>query len=356
MRILNFSNFIHAVVWGSAIFFMTACEGPMGPQGPAGSQGPAGPTGPQGTPGADGTPGVAGNMVCVECHNLDLKAMITNEYYESGHSAALTLTSAGARGGCASCHSNEGFHESVRLNTKSLPADLLVKPTAITCRTCHDFHETLDFQNDGPDYALRIQTAVTNLANSNVVFDFEGSSNLCAQCHQTRAEAGTPDAEGNYTITSNRYGPHYGVQSNMLDGKGGYEVDGPFAYPTLPSTHRSDASCVSCHMFDGNHSKAPSVQACNTAECHNGQLTDFNPGNKQTDVQLLLDNLKSELVDAGLLADQNGSYLAVPGTYTMDQAGALYNYLYCKNDRSLGIHNFPYTKALLQNSIAVFGN
>lgn len=295
-------------------------------------------------------------MVCIACHNLDLKNTITNEYYESGHAAALTLATAGNNANCASCHSNEGFHESVRLNTKALPGAPTSRATAITCETCHHFHETFDFENDGPDYALRIKTPVVSVANQNVTFDFNGSSNLCAQCHQIRSLAGTPNEEGNYTITSNRYGPHYGVQSNMLDAKGGYELPGPFTYPISPTTHRTDASCVSCHMHEKDHTVEPMIASCNTAACHNGQLTDFNPGNKQTEVQILLDNLKDRLIDAGLLADQNGSYLAVPGTYPMDEAGALYNYLYCKNDRSLGIHNYPYTRALLHNSIALFDN
>jgi len=47
--------------------------------------------------------------------------------------------------------------------------------------------------------------------------------------------------------------------------------------------------------------------------------------------------------------------LAVPGKYSEAEAGALFNYLYVEEDRSEGIHNTDYSKALLEASLAELG-
>jgi hypothetical protein len=41
----------------------------------------------------------------------------------------------------------------------------------------------------------------------------------------------------------------------------------------------------------------------------------------------------------------------VVGTYPEEQAGALWNYIRVEEDRSLGVHNSAYIKALLQAGI-----
>jgi hypothetical protein len=40
---------------------------------------------------------------------------------------------------------------------------------------------------------------------------------------------------------------------------------------------------------------------------------------------------------------------------TNAQMGAIINFQMCLRDYSLGIHNYPYTKALLKNSIQILG-
>jgi len=49
------------------------------------------------------------------------------------------------------------------------------------------------------------------------------------------------------------------------------------------------------------------------------------------------------------MEEEGGS--AVTGTYSSDVAGARFNYQMCLEDRSNGVHNPKYVKALLQNSI-----
>jgi hypothetical protein len=70
----------------------------------------------------------------------------------------------------------------------------------------------------------------------------------------------------------------------------------------------------------------------------------------QTEISGLLDQLRTKLIDKGLLNPAND--LAVPTTYKGHELGVFYNYKYIEEDQSLGVHNYKYTKALLLNSIA----
>jgi hypothetical protein len=337
---------------------MTSCEGPQGVQGPPG---PAGPTGPQGPAGDDGTPGVSGNEVCIACHNLDTKAAIEGDYMLSQHYAAETLEAEGSSTSCAVCHSNEGFVIRLHAGIDRLPEELTIA-TAISCGTCHDFHETLDQEGEGPDYALRTNDPVDlfmyRTANPQlpaVEVDLGGSSNLCLQCHQARRSwdgYAANIANDSLNQSSIHFGPHPSTQGTVLAGYGGFEVDGTVPYPTpMLTTHATEGACVACHMHEKDHSTAPSLEGCNTAECHNGNVADFDHQGKQTEIANLLEALHEELVTAGLI-DQDGNQIT--GKYPADWVGALYNYSMIEEDRSHGIHNYGYSRALLQNSIDVF--
>jgi hypothetical protein len=337
---------------------MTSCEGPQGPPGPAG---PAGDTGPQGPAGDDGTPGVSGNDVCIACHNLDTKAEIEGDYMMSQHYAAETLEAEGKRSSCAVCHSNEGFVLRLHADLDALPEDLPIA-TKISCGTCHDFHETLDQEGEGPDYALRTNDPVDlfmyRTANPQlpaVEVDLGGSSNLCLECHQARRSwdgYAANIANDSLNQTSPFFGPHPSVQGTVLAGYGGFEVAGNVQYPApMSTTHASEGACVACHMHEQDHSTAPSLEGCNTEECHNGNVSEFDHQGKQTEIEGLLEDLHEKLVTAGLL-DQDGNFIT--GKFPADWVGALYNYATIEEDRSHGLHNYGYSRALLQNSIDVF--
>jgi hypothetical protein len=178
-----------------------------------------------------------------------------------------------------------------------------------------------------------------------IFIDFAGNSNLCLNCHQPRVAP--PDAEVAMTYVYSHFGPHHGPQSTILEGIGGYEIAGTVAYPTSQSAHRTSASCVSCHMHEGEHKFEPKVAAC--TDCHPG-AADFDVNGKQTEIAGLMTTLQGKLETAGLLDEGH----EVVGTYDTDEAGALYNYFLVFDDRSDGVHNYDYIKALLQNSIEVF--
>lgn len=340
MKKHNLLSYISVAVIGLSVAFLASCEGPQGPAG------------------LDGAPGTSGTAICAQCHNLETKATITSQYDSSVHGTSQIIAGqvlyryAGAgdsRKACAICHTSQGFQERFETGLDTIAAGLLL-PDHIDCEACHDFHQTLDQENEGPDYALRSKDPVSLIMTDHTTtLDLGNESNLCVNCHQPREAGPEADANGNYHVSSSHWGPHHGPQGTLLAGIGGYEVAGTEAYPTPESTtHFKDATCVKCHMYQQHHTFEPSIDACK--ECHDG-ITDFDFNGVQTTVTNLLEELKTELTTAGLLNATGGE---VVGTYPVDQAGALYNYLMVEDDRSEGVHNTKYIEALLRNSIDVF--
>ncbi len=167
-----------------------------------------------------------------------------------------------------------------------------------------------------------------------------GTGNLCATCHQPRRQIDAA-VDGAIEITSTHWGPHHGPQSAMLMG-----LAGAGAVEGSPSAHYNmvENTCVACHLGeDADHSFEPDVAACQ--ECHPG-IEDFDFSGLQTEVQAMLDELEEGLIALGWL-DEEGhpAVTSVPE----DQAAALWNWIYIAHeDKSLGVHNPAYTKALLQ--------
>lgn len=351
------------------LLVFASCEGPEGPPGPAGAQGPAGPAGPQGPAGSDGTPGVDGNAVCLACHNLATMAEKETQYMQSGHYAATTL-SRGTRNVCGACHGNEGFVQRISTGWDTLATDLAYV-TPIQCQTCHDFHITLDQENEGPDYAIRINDPVDLRAyrwysyeppnDSVVTIDFGTNSNLCAQCHQPRRDESYRveyiPGEDSVILGTGGYNPHPSTQAAIVWGVIGANIEGDWAYPEVNSTsHSKEGGCINCHMHEGSHTWIPTVDACKS--CHdNYPEEDFDHDNIQTEVAQLLAELEEKLITAGILQydPDRDEYRAVTGVklYT-PYTRALWNYGTILEDHSMGVHNPPYIKALLHNSIAVF--
>ena len=335
-RLIN----LFVLAFGASAFLMMPGCSKEGPAGPAGS---------------DGTPGVAGNAVCMECHNLDKKAEVNDQYMESQHGEGEFVGYAGGRNSCAKCHSDQGFKETQYTGQDTTIANISL-PQPVQCETCHDFHETLDFSM-GADYALRTNDPVDLLmyraADPDapaVTLDLDPSSNLCANCHQPRRVGPVDDGTGMFTVTSTHYGPHHGPQSLTLGGFGAYELGTGYPAPGTGGMHVEKAGCTTCHMHDGNHSMNVTLEGCNTSKCHNGSITTFENNNRQMQVAALLTTLETKLTDAGLILDGHPN----PGTYPVDEVGALYNYEWVLDDRSMGVHNFQYIETLLNNSIAVF--
>jgi len=327
---------------------LAACAGPAGPQGPAGPAGPEGPPGPEGPAGPAGPPGEAGaaaemaELTCVECHNdTTLISGKRAAWSVSGHGSGEAFLR-GTSATCAGCHSGGAF--SARIAEGLNPDELEAgdpSPSRQDCRTCHQIHTTYTAE----DFALETTDPVAFFAVEGATYD-GGLGNLCVNCHQPRRVF--PEAvDGMITDITEHWGTHHGPQSSMLLGIGGAGAEGQ------PGIHYSavEDTCVGCHMGEGRtHTFAPNVATCQA--CHT-DAENFDINGVQTEIQAELDRLGEALVAAGVLSENT-----LEGHPTVTEAPegvatALYNWLYIHHeDRSLGVHNPPFTRALLEAAFA----
>lgn len=379
----------------SASALLIACEGPMGPMGD------------------NGVDGKDANESCIQCHNAQVVDAKTLEYDHSLHFHGEAFEE-GTRAACAPCHSHQGFIYVVKNNT---PATFVADPGAqgrflnnyqvdaataslpgkISCFTCHsNVHTTYKFDDFFP---LTTQAAVPmTMWGGTKTMDFsKKSSNLCAKCHQPRpitASSGnviaystlvsSPTADYNLSSVSYRTGVHYGTQGAMAAGQGGVE----FGTGYTNSVHAANASCASCHMptpsgMSGGHSFIANFNGCNVSGCHSN-MSATNPVYTAAvaDINTKLEELAAKINAIGnghdiLERDADGSYhgyfdiydaasnsdgywrnpsqgnVAFP-TLSNAQFGAILNFQLVSRDGSHGVHNYPYMKTLLENSLAAW--
>ncbi|MGB5500375.1 MAG: hypothetical protein WBM77_15695, partial [Maribacter sp.] len=117
-------------------------------------------------------------------------------------------------------------------------------------------------------------------------------------------------------------------------------------YPGVgTAAHRTGSTCVSCHMgettdgTDGLHSMIPSATSCIT--CHSNGIP------PDTFLASDMATLAGLLETVGIVQEDH----PVPGTYSILEAEAAWNYLFILEDGSMGVHNPDYSKALIKNSI-----
>jgi hypothetical protein len=286
---------------------------------------------------------MATDLSCSECHN-DTTLITGKEeaWAESVHGTGEAYVR-GTGATCAGCHSGGGFKAMVAAgitNPDTVEAGD-PNPTRQDCRACHQIHTS--YTSD--DWALTTTAAVPLYAFDDATFD-GGTGNLCAVCHQPRRLMGVAD-DGTVDWNSTHYGPHHGPQSAMLLGIGGAGE----AAEGSPSAHYSmvENTCVACHLGEGaSHTFEPNVAACQG--CH-ADLADFDLNGAQTEVAAQLEELKAALVAKGMLDEEADE--AIVGVYPEAEAAALWNYIYIAHeDKSMGVHNSAYTKALLEASLA----
>lgn len=347
--------------------------------------GPAGADGTNGTDGANGTngiDGVNGDVSCLNCHNAQFKEMALATVSISKHDIAAALP--GRNNSCLNCHSNEGYLAANA--TGDISTTFVTTSTAtitkISCSTCHaGGHKDVASTVAGTDVALRNTSPYTLVGVGSVgsVIDYKGNSNNCIHCHQVRrAGAGYPanadPVSPNFGLVgvAGHFGPHYGGAATMLEGIDGNNVvpaSGAVAYPAVgTSTHRTGASCVSCHMGPakdgkGSHSFKPVLDNCK--KCHTGPgVVNYDINGGQTKIKNLMKDLAQEIVRlhpadfslvTGSADPKDDGFLVMPSSTAQIPervAKAVFNYRYLYQDHSYGVHNPKYATALMNNSIA----
>jgi hypothetical protein len=314
---------------------------------------------------------------CFSCHSdQDIKLTVAREQYENSVHAAGENSNRNRLydpryQSCERCHTHEGFIAQV---TGVAAAGDNFSP--ITCFTCHKPHTSGTLER-------RVTEAVV-LEDGISIFD-RGPANLCAFCHHSRANVMTYVVDS--VEISERWGPHHSVQSDMLIGANAYEY-ADYKYSNSWHSTGVTEGCVECHMSKSQHESVgghswnmaneerhfENLSGCNQrgengeSVCHvspaldslnrvayadydgDGDITGI-----QTEVHNLLDSLQNLLLTAGLLewSGVDSQYVPDSGRVVSaaDSAGALYNWLFVKEDRSLGVHNTDYAVGLLKSSI-----
>ena len=290
-------------------------------------------------------------------------------------------------------------------------------PTPINCMTCHSkLHTTYGDEDFSP--LTNIAAVSMTMYGGAKSINFERTQgNLCAKCHQPRPVTkasdsnvidyavlvSSPTADFTQSTIGYRTGVHYGTQAAMADGVGGIEFGGT-GYTN--STHASTASCKSCHMatpagFGGGHSfnihtsgegvtpATINFAGCNVGGCHTtmgSSNTTFTAA--RADIEAKLDQLAAKInalqapgtADL-LLKEADGEYhgyfniydaSANPTGYYKNTSagapqgnvpfpaitnaafGAILNYQLVYRDGSVGVHNYPYMKNLLEKTLAAW--
>jgi hypothetical protein len=258
----------------------------------------------------------------------------------SVHGSGPAFEIEGARPACTGCHSGSGFSAAIAAGASNTvdQKTALANPTRIDCRACHQIHTTYT----GKDWALETVAAVKLAVFPDQTFD-GGMGNLCANCHQMRSIL--PEAKDGKITVGVRFGGHHGPEAPLLMGIGGMGVDGK------PSPHyKVENTCVGCHLGgageDANHSFMPQVATC--LKCHT-DAKDLDIKGEQTAIKAQLDAVKNALTAKGML-NKDGAYVA--GDYKTEYVQALWNYSFILEDKSDGVHNYPYAKALLDVALA----
>jgi hypothetical protein len=350
----------------------------------------------------------SGNVVCSPCHTSEAFKYVVESNIPSTFSLLSTgkyrndyqtvATDAYGEINCGTCHSS--------LHTTYTENDLGLTTVAPVSMTMWGGEKTINLPADGGMGNLCVKchqprpfVTSSSLSDGNVV-DY---ANLIANPNILYYDSAVGNAAPNKHLPSYRFHIHYGSAGAVYAGMGGIEFGSGYAN----SFHTANASCQDCHMSTingraGGHTffAKGNFNGCNTTDCHGeGAITATNAPywtTPRSEIKALLDELANKINEIGsgtaiLHSDATASNLWVglttgnwdgylniydaganptgywrnPGntsppnmakpkfpSLTNAQVGAMINFQLSLRDYSLGIHNYKYTKALLQNSIA----
>jgi hypothetical protein len=282
--------------------------------------------------------------------------------------------------GCFTCHmpharGNFSVRDSIAVNIYTLLANQTTKvwnstPESNLCVKCHQPRMTSTFLNATP-YSWQPNPSKVNMTDTAKIYTTRWNNHVSGESAQT------------------------------LLGFGGFEFTGPAAYSNSEHTvyhNGNPVGCEECHMAtvngaiqNGGHtfavkdtsdystSPAYNVNGCNVNGCHTGLTASASDGDwgKRTAIITELNMLGKMMMDTNITKKyslpQGGK--PVPWvTYTVTgidtawamvnassskplvivpaaKAGALWNLQQIYYDKSHGVHNYRYTKALLDNSL-----
>jgi hypothetical protein len=185
--------------------------------------------------------------LCGSCHGEPARHGRFQQWQLSAHANYETAIAEGTSGGCAKCHTANGFLAWGKLDT---PYDAASNPAVTwtadevhpqTCQTCHDPH-AVGTTSGGPatNATVRIM-GDTPMLMAGFVAEDVGRGAICMTCHNTRRglknDATWDSADGDRA-------PHLGAQTDVIMGQNLYFVEvGQRSFHS-----QVEDACVACHM------------------------------------------------------------------------------------------------------------
>ncbi|MFN8378250.1 MAG: cytochrome c3 family protein [Anaerolineae bacterium] len=254
-----------------------------------------------------------------------------NEWLSSAHASSLDVIQGNPnlQDGCLNCHSGDvAFYERIMAayEDETLSGEPPSAPTvdtatnSISCTTCHDPH------SDDEEYSLAAD-----------------SYTLCTSCHRN----------------TDLMQPLHHPVVEMFEGQ--TIVDGVEGIPSVHFSAEEGPRCVTCHMAEipvggatlASHTWRPVIpgeeedsppDAC--SECHDGLTT--------ADLESLVLDTQASIKNRLSVASARLATITQPEEGTdaaANYARVLSALAFVQNDGSLGVHNYAYADALLDESL-----
>ncbi len=240
--------------------------------------------------------------VCGSCHGEPLRHGRFQQWQLSGHANYQLAREEGESGGCAMCHTGNGFlawqKQGFTGNVEVTWTPEEIHPQ--TCATCHDPHD-VGTTSGGPETnaTVRIE-GDTPMLMAGFKAENVGSAALCMTCHNGRR--GLRDDQ-HFDLSDAARAPHLGPQADILMGQNLY-----FTEVGQPGYHGMvEDSCVTCHMektappeglsyeLGGtNHVFFASEDIC--AKCHTSINAEAVQGVVEAKMEVLKDGIETALL------------------------------------------------------------
>jgi hypothetical protein len=266
--------------------------------------------------------------VCGSCHGEPTRHGRFQQWQISAHANYDAAVSEGMTGGCAVCHTANGFlawgDSGYTASTVAVTwtADQIHPQT---CQTCHDPHAVgTTSGSPATDAPMRISGS-TPLLMAGFTATNVGRGAICMTCHNGRRGLRN---DSNFKVSDAARAPHVGPQADVVMGQNFYLVD-----LGAPGYHaRVQDTCVTCHMAKTpppaalsnagggtNHTFYASKEICST--CHATITADDVQGPVEAKLETLTQAINKALFDLVKAQLALGNKIDVGGLKTLASAG-----------------------------------
>ncbi|HUU94596.1 MAG TPA: carboxypeptidase regulatory-like domain-containing protein [Phycisphaerae bacterium] len=249
------------------------------------------------------------SYVCGVCHGEPARHGRFQQWQLSGHANYELAVDEGTSGGCAKCHTGNGFLAWLEESDADPDTDPDVTWTEDevhpqTCVVCHDPHDVGTTSGAGTDAPVRITGDTPELV-AGFTATGVGKGAICMTCHNSRRGLRNDDTlQATKDDDDLARAPHGAAQTDVLMGQNAYLVD-----VGVPGAHALvEDTCVNCHMRatappdalssqggGTNHAFSAGEDVCSA--CH-GEVVEAS--GIQNLVQAALDDLQT-LIEAAIL-------------------------------------------------------